>query len=194
MLVTFSSLIQNQILKSFLIEFSEDIETGHEGNHTKRRDPSTDAKTERERENNLSAYGKVIHPRIKSYSNATEELMTVQKLWQICEQAQRMALLKSLGLAYWSSNKKFINMASKYSHGLSVAAIQGKPVLGINSGKSCSLWKAQAIDGPLQSMKLWRKKWPSKLGNPQGDVKRSTQVWKYCCRCHNSHNIWRVLH
>lgn len=76
MLVTFSSLIQNEILKLFLVEFSEDIETGHEGNHTKRRAQSTDAKTERE--NNLSAYGKVIHPRIKSYSNATEELMTAK--------------------------------------------------------------------------------------------------------------------
>lgn len=78
MLVTFSSLIQNQILKLFLIEFSEDIETGHEGNHTKRRAQSTDAKTERERIIYLHM-GKVIHPRIKSYSNATEELMTVQK-------------------------------------------------------------------------------------------------------------------
>lgn len=147
---------------------------------------------ERERENNLFSYGKVIHPRIKSYSNATEELMTVQKWWQSCGQAQRMALLRSLVLAFCYSNKKFIGMASKYSHGLSIAAIQGKPVLGINSGKSCSLWEGQAR-WSLTICGAVKKEMTIQTRKSQGEGKRSAQAWKYCCRCHNSHNIWRVL-
>lgn len=50
-----------------------------------------------------------------------------------------MALLRSLVLAFQSSDKKIVSMASKCSHGLSIAAISGKPVLVITSGKSCSL-------------------------------------------------------
>lgn len=54
-----------------------------------------------------------------------QELMIVQKWWRSCEQAQGMPLLRSFVSAFWSSNKKFMNMSRKYSHGLSVAAIQG---------------------------------------------------------------------
>lgn len=86
-----------------------------------------------------------------------------------------MAVLRHLVSAFLSIYKKFIRMASKYHHSLSIAAIQGKFFydLIVGSPAACEGFR---LDGPLQSMKLQRKKRPSKPGNPQQEGERTTQV------------------
>lgn len=83
---------------------------------------------ERERESTRIIYfhmGRAFIQEWKVRAVQHQELMIVKKWWQSCERARRMALLRSLVSAFLSSDNKFINFSSKYSHGWSIAAVQG---------------------------------------------------------------------
>lgn len=146
----------------------------------------------RKKENNLFLYGKVIHWSMKHGRNATGKIMTEWKWWQSCEHDPRMTLLRYLVSAFLSIYKKFISMASKYCRSLSTAAIQGHFFKGLNCGKSCSVLEVQARRS-LAFCEVTKEEKTIQARKPTAGRERTTQVWKYCCRCHNSQNIWRVL-